>query len=170
MLGSLSNNDGDGYKNFTKNVKSRFFKLYRAFALSFNSSNVAFFSAVEFLKTVSKFRKRKARSLSCVHVLHKTWNLAFSRRIVGQWRQRNVQKSAMHEQIFFCQSKSIALSPFSLASPSSLLKLPIIVSGCKPDPPLLRSPSCCCYNYYLLLFFICRIIFLCWNLSSFIWW
>ena len=50
MLGSLSNNDGDGYgyKNFTKNVKSRFFKLYRAFALSFNSSNVAFFSAVEF--------------------------------------------------------------------------------------------------------------------------
>ena len=54
---------------------------------------------------------------------------------------------------FFCQSKSIALLPFSLALPSSLLKLPIIVSGCKPDPPLLRSPSCCCYNYYLLLFF-----------------
>ena len=48
MLGSLSNNDGDGYKNFTKNVKSRFLKLYGAFALSFNSSNVAFFSAVEF--------------------------------------------------------------------------------------------------------------------------
>ena len=48
MLGSLSNNYGDGYKNFTKNVKSRFLKLYRAFALSFNSSNVAFFSAVEF--------------------------------------------------------------------------------------------------------------------------
>ena len=55
---------------------------------------------------------------------------------------------------FFCQSKSIALLPFSLASPPSLLKLPIIVSGCKPDPPLLRSPCCCCYNYYLLLFFL----------------
>ena len=48
MLGSLSNNDGDGYKTLTKNVKSRFLKLYRTFALSFNSLNVAFFSAVEF--------------------------------------------------------------------------------------------------------------------------
>ena len=30
------------------------------------------FSGVEFQRTVSKFRKRKGKSLSCVHVFHKT--------------------------------------------------------------------------------------------------
>ena len=33
---------------------------------------LAFLSGVEFLNTVSKFRKRKRKSLSCVDVLHKT--------------------------------------------------------------------------------------------------
>ena len=43
---------------------------------------LAIFSGVEFAKTVSppKIRKRKRKSLSCVHVLRKTWNLAVSRR------------------------------------------------------------------------------------------
>ena len=35
---------------------------------------LANFSGVEFLKTVSKFRKRNGESLSCVNVLDTTWN------------------------------------------------------------------------------------------------
>ena len=40
---------------------------------------LAIFSGAEFYKTVSKFRKRKRKSLSCVHVLDKTSNKALSR-------------------------------------------------------------------------------------------
>ena len=39
-LGSLSNNDGDGYENVTLKVNSRCFKLYRAYYISIKSSNV----------------------------------------------------------------------------------------------------------------------------------
>ena len=39
-IGSLSNKDGDGYENVTQKVNSRSFKLYRAYFISFNSSNV----------------------------------------------------------------------------------------------------------------------------------
>ena len=42
--------------------------LIDAYSVSFNSSN----SGVVFLKTVSKFRKRKRKLLSCVLVLQKT--------------------------------------------------------------------------------------------------
>ena len=40
ILGSLSNNDGKGYENVTQKVKSRCFKLYRFYSISFNLSNV----------------------------------------------------------------------------------------------------------------------------------
>ena len=40
LVGSLSNDDGDGYENVTGKVNSRCFKLYRAYFISFNSSNV----------------------------------------------------------------------------------------------------------------------------------
>ena len=39
-FGSLSNNDGDGYENVTQKVKSRCFKLYRAYSMSLNLSYV----------------------------------------------------------------------------------------------------------------------------------
>ena len=70
-IGSLSNNEGDGYENRAKKVNSRYFKLYRAYSNSSDSSNVGnlFFSGDEFQKTVPKFRKRKRKSLSCVHFL-----------------------------------------------------------------------------------------------------
>ena len=41
--GSLSYHDGDGYENVTWKVKSRCFKLYPAYSISFNSSNVGNF-------------------------------------------------------------------------------------------------------------------------------
>lgn len=57
---------GDGFENVTSKVNSHSFKLYRAYFIYVNSSNV------QFQKTVSKFRKRKENSSSCDHVLHKT--------------------------------------------------------------------------------------------------
>ena len=62
------------------------------------------FSGVEFLRTVSKYRKRKRKSLSCVPVLDKTWNEALSR------CSRAVT------------NKPIAFLPFSLPSPPSLCR------------------------------------------------
>ena len=40
LIGSLSNNDGDGYETVTEKVNSRRLELYRAYSISFNSSNV----------------------------------------------------------------------------------------------------------------------------------
>ena len=39
-LRSLSNNDGDGYENVSQKVCSRCFRLYRAYSISFCSSDV----------------------------------------------------------------------------------------------------------------------------------
>ena len=39
-FGCLSNNDGDGYENVSQKVKSRCFKLYRAYSMSLNLSYV----------------------------------------------------------------------------------------------------------------------------------
>ena len=40
---SLSNSAGDSYENVTLKEKSRFFKLYRAYSISFNLLNVGNF-------------------------------------------------------------------------------------------------------------------------------
>ena len=40
LIGSLSNNDGDGCENVTKKVNLRCFKRYPAYSISFTSSNV----------------------------------------------------------------------------------------------------------------------------------
>ena len=66
---------------------------------------LAHFFRVEFYKrTVSKFRKRLRKLLSCVPVLEK--------------------KCDARAKLLFCQSKHIAFVPFSLLLPSSLLKFP----------------------------------------------
>ena len=60
-------------KSHKKKVNLGCLKLYRAYSISFNSSNVANFFGAEFLKVVSKFRKRKGKLvLFCVTVLDKT--------------------------------------------------------------------------------------------------
>lgn len=101
---------GDGFENVTSKVNSHSFKLYRAYFIYVNSSNV------QFQKTVSTFRKRKESRSRIFHV------------VVVQWRQRNVPKSVMDVQsCMFCQYKLIAFMSFSLKSPSSLLKFRNIV-------------------------------------------
>ena len=60
-------------KSQKKKVNLGCLKLYRAYSISFNSSNVANFFGAEFLKVVSKFRKRKGKLvLFCVPLLNKT--------------------------------------------------------------------------------------------------
>ena len=50
LIRSLSNNDGGGYENVTWKMNSRCFKIYRAYSISFNSSNVGNFSSSRILK------------------------------------------------------------------------------------------------------------------------
>ena len=47
LLGSLTKNDRDGFENVNWKVKSRCFKVFRAYSILFNSSNVGNFSGVE---------------------------------------------------------------------------------------------------------------------------
>ena len=69
---------------------------------------LAILSGVEFLKTVSKFRKRKRKSLPCVHVLHKKFNYAFSRRSHTVTTKKCIKKRDTRAKLVFCQSKPIA--------------------------------------------------------------
>ena len=91
-------------------------KLYRAYSNSFNSSNVGNFFWSWILKLLSHvFTSSTKREIRHFHV------------VVVQRRRRNVQKK--HDswaKLLFYQSKPTAFFPFSLPSPPSLLKLPII--------------------------------------------
>ena len=85
------------------------------FWLRFHFSNVKyFFQELNSKKLLSKFRKRKRKSPSFVHVLHKTWNWEVSRR-----NRTTIDGNLKWTKLLFCQS----ILPFSLPPPSSLLKL-----------------------------------------------
>ena len=73
-----------------------------------------------------KFRKRKPKSLFCIHVLHKAWNSAFS------LRSRTVTKNAWctcKVDVCFASLEPIPFLLFSLTAQSSLLKLPNVNLG-----------------------------------------
>ena len=78
---------------------------------------------------LSKFRKRKRKLLPCVPILNKTGNEALSRCSRATTAKKCTKKRDARTKLLFCQSKPIAFFPLSLLSPSSLLKLPIILSG-----------------------------------------
>ena len=56
----------------------------------------------------SSGKEKELGSLSCVYVLHKTWNSAVHV-VVVQRRQRNVQKSVMHMQSYRFANLSLLL-------------------------------------------------------------
>ena len=93
----------------------------RLFYISFNSSTLGNFFWSWILKLSDRSRKRRKKSLPCVHVLHKREIRTFHF-VVMQWRQRNVQKRG-RVVVGFANLKPFAFLPFSLTSPSSLLKL-----------------------------------------------
>ena len=86
-------------------------KLYHAYSNSFSSSNVGkcFWSWI--LKTVSKFRKRKGRSLSLVFASSTKREIRHFHVVVVQRRRRNVQKSMIRGQR--CRLTNLNLSLFS---------------------------------------------------------
>ena len=104
-------------------MKSRCFKLYRAYSLSFNSSKLGNFFWSWILKDCIEVQKKKKKVVALqVHALHKTWNKAFSRHSRAVTGECTKKRDARAELLFF-QSKLIAFLPFSLTSQSSLLKL-----------------------------------------------
>ena len=122
-----------------------------------------FFSGVKFWKRVTKFRKRKTKSLFCVHVLHNTWNWAFSRRSRAVTAKPCTKKHDARAVLLFCQSKPIPVLPFSLTSPSSLLKLPNLSTLTYIYPPI----TALCIVISNLCFFCFRFLFYynIWHLS-----
>ena len=61
ILGSLSNNDGQGNENVTYKVNSRCWKLYCAYFTSFNSSNGGKFFCSWILKDCIKVQEKKKK-------------------------------------------------------------------------------------------------------------
>ena len=61
LIRSLSTNDGDGYENVTWKVKSRYFKIYHAYSISFNSSNVGSFFWSWILKDCIEVQEKKKK-------------------------------------------------------------------------------------------------------------
>ena len=118
--------DGDGYENLTYKVKSRCFKLYSAYSISFNLSNVG-----SFLELNSKILYRssgKEKESRCLVFTFSTKReiKAFSHRSRAVTARKCTKKRDARAKMLFCQSKPTAFLPFLLTSPSSLLKLPKI--------------------------------------------
>ena len=120
-LGSLSNNNGDGNENVTLKVNSRCFKLYRAL-----------FHLVYFVKCWQIFLELNAKGLyqssekekeSCCLVFPSSTKREIRQFhvVVVQRRQRNV-----HVRSCCFANLNLFFLPFSLPSPSSLLKLPVV--------------------------------------------
>ena len=100
------------------------------------------------LKDCIEFQEKKRTSLSCVHVVLKTWTYtSFSRRSLAVTVKKRPKKVGCTCKVVFCQSKpiSIAFLPLSLSllSPSPLLKLPIVYKR------LCFVKKKQCYNYFL---------------------
>ena len=94
-------------------MNSRCFKLYRAYSIPFDSSNVGNFFRVEFLRTDQSAGKEKESGCPAFPSATKRAFTHFHV-VVVQRRQRNVQKSVTHVQsccsaylnlLFFCRSR-----------------------------------------------------------------
>ena len=103
LIGCLSNDAGDGYRNAASNfialIPSRLIRQMLA----------TFFGVVFRLNDCIKVQEKKKKVAKHFHV------------VVMQRRQRNVQKRAIHVQSYcFAFVNLLLCLPFSLLSPSSL--------------------------------------------------
>ena len=78
-------------------MNSSCFKLYRAYFISFNSSNVANFFWSWILRLHRSLRKEK-QSRCLVFTSSSTREIRHFHVVVVQWRQGHIQKSVMHEK------------------------------------------------------------------------
>ena len=86
----------------TQKVNSRCFQVHRLYSNSFNASNVVILSGVESRRTVSKFTKRKGKSLLYAFT-------SSIKREIRKFRQKKCAKNVMQEQ------KVVVLSIYSIA-------------------------------------------------------
>ena len=68
-------------------------------------------------------------SLPCVYVVDKTLDFRTSRRSLSENKKEMCQKCNTRAELFVVLIKPIAFLTFPLASPSSLLKLPLVTVG-----------------------------------------
>ena len=92
-IGSLSDKDGDGYERVPEKVNSRYFKLYRAYSTSFNSSNVGECYWIWILKDSIRWKEKKKKVVPLCS--RPPENHAQFHVVVVHWRQRDVQKRVM---------------------------------------------------------------------------
>ena len=69
-----------------------------------------------------KFTKKEEENLSCIHVLHKTWNQEVSHRSRATVATKWTKKRDARAKLLFCCSKPKAFLQFSLLLPSSFLR------------------------------------------------
>ena len=112
-IGSLGNNDGDGYENVTWILKSHCFRLYRTYSTS-DSSNVGNFFWIWFLQNIFQSSGKEKESRCLVFTSFTKREIKHFHAVVVQSLQRNVQKSVMHVQsccfanlnlLLFCRSR-----------------------------------------------------------------
>ena len=88
---------------------------------------LATFSRDESERTVSKVRKIKIKLFCCVHPVHKAGarNVSCYRRAMTA--TKCTKKRDARAKLLPCQSKPVVFLPFLFSSPSSLVKLPLVV-------------------------------------------
>ena len=100
--------------------RAQWFKLCHSYSISISSSTqFCRWILEDCIKQSSGKEKRK--SLSCVRVLHKTWNWVFSRHSSAVTSRKCTEKRDASAELLFCgQSKPIQcfFLPFLLTSPS----------------------------------------------------
>ena len=128
ILENLSNNDGggDNSENVTEKVKSRGLNVNRAYSISFDSSMVGKFFWSLILKDCIKGPEKKRKLVLLCSRPRQIVKLGTYMFVVVQRRLRNVQKRVVHVQSCYLPKKLIAFLLFSLPSPLSMLKVPIL--------------------------------------------
>ena len=117
------NNDSDVYReNVTLKVKSRCFKLYHAYSISFNSTNVGNFFWSWILKDCIELEEKKKKVVVLRSRPPQNVKLGIFTSY-SKWRQKNVQKSVMHVQsCCFANLNQLRFCSSLWRCPSSLLK------------------------------------------------
>ena len=115
---------GIGSENVSLKKHSRFSNTVAFILICWKCLIQANFPRVDLLGTALKFRKKKKHSSLLVYVLRKAWNQAFSRRSRAVTAKKCTKKRDARAELLFCLTNPLLFLPFSLPSPSSLLKLP----------------------------------------------
>ena len=124
-----------------------YFKLHRAYSNSFSSSNVCKFFWSWILKRLYQSLEKEKESRCIVFTSSTKRKIRQFHVAVVLRRQRNVQKNVMHVQSCCFASLNLLSTflPFSLPSPSSLLKLPNCRekgAGGRDKGPLFQTRLC----------------------------